>query len=98
MLKDIAQNVMVVVVVVVTITVTTVDNNDSDGGDNIKNNWSVSSPKVLKLTFINDCKYNIEGSNLRFYITVSHSYLVMALVQFDVLCTSVITTISILVP
>jgi len=33
------------------------------------------------LTFINDCKYNTQGSILMFYITISHSYLVLAVVQ-----------------
>jgi len=50
------------------------------------------------LTFINDCKYNTEGSIFRFYVTISHSYVVLAVVQIDILHTFVITTISIWVP
>lgn len=50
------------------------------------------------LTFINDCKYNTEGSILRFYIRIGHSYLVLAVVQFDILHTSVITTVSMWIP
>jgi len=50
------------------------------------------------LTFMHDWKYNTKGSILMFDIRISHSYLVMVVVQFDILHTPVITTKSIWVP